>query len=278
MGDMTSPRTDRARNDPPERIHLHLMGVFRVRRADGPPVMLPRAAGRLVAYLGVHGPTGRGELAGALWLDSTQSRANADLRTALWRLRKATGPLLIHVTRSVVALSDAVVVDLHAVEGWALEAIAAAPTAGTPDGPPPGAGRSLLPGWDEEWLSAPRERLRLLQVQANESIGYRLLTAGHAAEALPYALRVVQSDPLRESGNQLMVEIHLRQGNLIEASRHYERYRRLLHDELAIEPGIGITSLINRSAPLLPPHRAPRTRQPRPPARRTWQDAAYEPP
>jgi len=251
--------TGRPGDDSTERNQLQLMGVFRVRSGGRPALVLPHAASRLLAYLAIFGATGRHELAGALWLDTVQRRASADLRTALWRLRKATGAL-VQVNRSTVALSDTVTVDLHAVEAWALAAIAATATDATSHSPPPGTGRTLLPGWDEEWLLQPRERVRLLQVQANESLGYRLLAAGDPAGALPYALQAVQSDPMRESANQLMVEIHLRQGNLIEARRHYERYRRLLRDELAIEPGIGITSLIDRSASLNPPYRATATR------------------
>jgi len=227
---------------------MQLLGGFRV-RSDGHLLMLPDRARRVLACVAlIAGDATRREIAGRLWPDVTQARANADLRTTLWRLQRL-GAGLVVTTGDMLSLGE-VSVDVHAVEEWIQTAIAPPVMLGEhPSTPPPGAGRVLLSGWDDEWLEQPRERLRLLQLQAFESLAGRLLASGRLAEALPHAITVVQASPLRESANQLMVEIHLRQGNVAEAVHHFELYQDRLRRELGVDPGLAITSLLGRFLP-----------------------------
>jgi DNA-binding SARP family transcriptional activator len=230
-----------------QTLSLHLLGPFRARR-NGRPVVIPNSSARILAYVALHAAASRCEVAGALWPDVPQARASSDLRTALWRLQ-ACGADFVDSTGQTLSLREAVVVDVDAVIEWTAAALSASVGVLELSGPPQGIERELLPGWDDEWLEHPRERIRLLGLQAFESVAERLLTAGRAAEALPYLLRVTQMEPLRESAQQLMLELHLRQRNVHEAVRHYQRYRTLVRRELGIEPGIGIRSLISRYIP-----------------------------
>ncbi len=235
--------------EPPPRRLLRVLGVFRVYH-EGRVLFLPVAAGRRVlGDSAVNGAASREQVAAALWPELPERRAKSDLRTVLWRLRQVC-PGFLESTDQVLALADDVQVDLEAVNVWAANGISPSIT-GTLDGaePPPGAGLELLPGWDEDWLTMPRERLRMLQVQSYEARATRLLAAGRVAEAFRYALHVAQSEPMRESAQCLMLEIHLRQGNVSDALRHYEAYRHMLSEEMGIEPGVRITSLIAQYAP-----------------------------
>ncbi|MEV0730292.1 BTAD domain-containing putative transcriptional regulator [Polymorphospora sp. NPDC050346] len=234
-----------APDSPP--LRLQLLGAFRVRRG-GTPLVLPASAARLLAALALHDVTERQELAGRLWPDTTQRRANADLRTALWRLQKVE-PRLVVSTRHLLALADPVELDVRLVERWALAAVRPGRDPAELAAPPPVTTvRTLLPGFDDEWVEQPRERLRLLQVQAFESTAAQLLAAGQAGPALPHILQAAQADPLRESANQLLIETHLRQGNVAEALRQYHRYRGHLA-ALGVAPGLGVTNLIARHLP-----------------------------
>lgn len=224
---------------------VQLLGGFRVRH-EAAPVMLPASASRLLAFLCLHDPATRTEVAGTLWPDAPQSRANSNLRTAIWRLQKVHDKF-VDGAQDLVGLG-AVEVDVHAVERWITAAISPQ-LAGENPATPPGAGRPLLPTWDEPWLEQPRERLHLLQLQAFESLAARLLAVGRPGEALPYAITAMQSAPLRESANQLMIEIHLRQGNVADALSQFKRYRALLQAELGIGPGLGMTSSLGRFLP-----------------------------
>ena len=64
-------------------LQLGLLRGFELRQ-DGDVVQLPLSAQRVVAFLALHErPLQRLYVAGSLWLDTTEARANASLRTAL---------------------------------------------------------------------------------------------------------------------------------------------------------------------------------------------------
>ena len=231
-------------------LRVHLLGPFRASR-DGQPVPLPRGSSRVLAYVALHGTASRGEVAANLWPEAAPARASSDLRTAIWRLQSADVGFL-HSEGQTLALCAAVAVDVNQVAEWAMAVLAAPPAPFDPPPVPPGSERELLPGWDEEWLDHHRERARLLTVQAFESAGERLLANGRTAEALPYLLRVTQLDPFRESAQQLLLQLHLRQGNVHQALRQYRRYRDLVRRDLGMEPGSALRALLSGYLPDLP--------------------------
>jgi DNA-binding SARP family transcriptional activator len=60
----------------------------------------------------------------------------------------------------------------------------------------------------------------------------------------------VQADPLRKSAHRIVVRIHLREGNVPEALRAYERFAQLLAQEVGVAPS---TEMRRHVAPLLRP-------------------------
>jgi DNA-binding SARP family transcriptional activator len=196
--------------------------------------------------LAVRGPAPRLQLAAALWPDLADERACGNLRTVLWRLRQ-DGPGLVDDQADMVGLGS-VRLDLAEVKEWAWRAIRGE----EPWVVPPGAAtRELLPGWGEVWLVGPREELRLLQLQALETSTRRLLEAGRIPEAAGLAAAALGLDPVRESTNRLLIEIDLRQGNKVEALRHYRRFERLLRQEVDVTPDPALVALLPavRTAP-----------------------------
>jgi DNA-binding SARP family transcriptional activator len=56
---------------------------------DGRPVHLPLSGQRVLAFLALQNrPVQRVYVAGSLWLDASEHKANASLRTTLWRRRR----------------------------------------------------------------------------------------------------------------------------------------------------------------------------------------------
>src|SRR5262245_16250111 len=97
---------------------LGVLGGFEL-RVDGRPVTVPLQAQRVLACLAVCGPRlSRETLAGRLWPETSQARAQANLRNALWRLQ-AVGPGLVDTARGEVALRPTVAVDLALCERYA---------------------------------------------------------------------------------------------------------------------------------------------------------------
>ncbi|MEZ0065708.1 DNA-binding SARP family transcriptional activator [Streptacidiphilus sp. MAP12-20] len=210
-------------------IDLSLLGGWRL-TADGIPVALPESGRRVVAYVAVRGPATRQHLVGALWPETPEHQANGSLRSTLWRIRRCLEQLII--TRGDwVELGPEVRLDLRELR---------CTLARVPEPPLPDAawlGEScLLPDWYDDWLLVDQEELRQSCLHAMERVAAHLRARGEYADALAMALAAVKVDPLRESAHRAVVEIHLREGNVSEALRHYEAYRRLLEGELGIEP------------------------------------------
>jgi DNA-binding SARP family transcriptional activator len=223
---------------------LALLGVFRVER-EGCPDPVPPSAQRVLAALAVRGAMPRIDIAGLLWPDLPPARSLANLRMVLWRLRREAPDLLQQDGRLLRLV--AAEVDLDEVRAWAQRSLS---IDGPCVAPPAGAACELLPGWGDDWLIEPREELRLMQLYALETCARRLLTACRLGEAAGLALRALSLDPLRESANRLLIEVHVRDGNVPDALRQFRRYRELLQRELGARPSRELEKLMDQQASL----------------------------
>jgi DNA-binding SARP family transcriptional activator len=220
-----------------------LLDGFELRRA-GRTVSVPMTVQRVLVFLALHDrPVPRSQVAGTLWLDASEERATASLRSALWRLRRP-GDALVEVSPSHLGLAAGVTVDYREALGYARALLdeaggepAVEPTAGC-------LSRELLPGWWEDWVLVERERFRQLRLHALEAYCRRLAQLGRFAQAVEAGLAAVALEPLRESAHRLLIAVYLAEGNRAEAIRQYHAYRRLLHDELALEPSPQIQAIL----------------------------------
>jgi DNA-binding SARP family transcriptional activator len=215
-------------------------------RCDGRPVALPMTAQRLLAFLALRDrPALRAQVAGCLWVDTTDEHATASLRSALWRLRRP-GHGLVEATLTHLRLAAGVSVDYREAIGRARELLNQPDGDGlVADGDGDAAlARELLPDWQEDWVVVERERFRQLRLHALEVRCRRLAGAGRFAQAVQAGLAAVACEPLRDSAHQLLIWVHLAEGNRAEAIRQYERYCRLLRDELGLDPSPQIQQLL----------------------------------
>jgi len=211
--------------------------------------LLPPSAQRLLALLALHDrPLLRPHVAGTLWLDTTEERASANLRSSLWRLNRP-GPKLVEATSFQLRLASDVRVDVREAAALAHRLLARSDGAtGTevdlaPD--PRLLTGELLPDWYDDWVMLERERLRQLSLHALEALGGRLLAAERLGEALEAALEAIAMEPLRESARRLLIRIHLAEGNAAEAIREYELCGRLFREQLGLEPSPQLTQLVS---------------------------------
>jgi DNA-binding SARP family transcriptional activator len=58
------------------------------------------------------------------------------------------------------------------------------------------------------------------------------------------ALAAVQADMLRDSAHETLIRACLAQGNRHEAYTHYTAYRRILRDELGLDPPADLGRLL----------------------------------
>ncbi len=96
--------------------------------------------------------------------------------------------------------------------------------------------RSFLAGESLPWVVAQRERLRTLLVRTLDYQCDFYQWHGERDVALKLAQEAVAIEPLRETGHLRLMRLLLEQGNRAEALRAYDRFRRLLRDELGVSP------------------------------------------
>jgi DNA-binding SARP family transcriptional activator len=221
---------------------LTLLGTFRLVATDG-PIEVGRTGQRLFAFLGVHGPRARANVAGALWPDCSDLHANGNLRATLSRLDRRGLRAALESANGVLALRSTVDIDVSRLVRAAAELVSG--TAVAPDRTTLHelVGDDLLIGWYDDWVQQERERLREVRLRALEALAQRLLSSGDPATAVEAALATVAIEPLRESAHGALIRARLAEGNRAEALQHFGRLRVLLRAELGVEPSRRVAEL-----------------------------------
>lgn len=213
---------------------------------------------RLLAFLALQDiPRSRAYVAGILWPDVTTARANANLRSSLWRATR-TGHSIIEASPQEMAISKDISVDLHEAVRHAHRLL---------DNSRPcddiltmrtlaDLSADLLPEWPEnDWMLIEQEQYHQLRLYALEAMTERLTAARRHGEAVAAGLAAVRAEPLRESAHRVLVKAHLAAGNRGAAMRQYEQCRYVLREELDLEPSASLRDLL--------PCRAEHNAQPR---------------
>ena len=237
-----------------ENTYVQLCGRFVIelhgRRVEQ---RVPSRQGRAVfAYLVLQRPhtVGRDELIEAIWAGRPPANHASALTVLLSKLRAAVGAdVLAGRGRVQVVLPAGARVDveealaaLHRAESavvqgdWARAWVAALCARYV-------AARPLLPGVDDlPWLDAWRRRLDDALDGALEAYAAACLGLGgtELAGAERAARRLLEHNPLRETGYRLLMQALAARGNVAEAFQVYERARTVLRDELGIPPGPAI--------------------------------------
>jgi DNA-binding SARP family transcriptional activator len=226
-------------------VRLHLMGGFELEVAGRPVDGLQPAVQRLLAFVAL-APRGveREFAALQLWPDTTEERARANLRSALWRLRRVPVELVCTATSRLRLVPD---VWVDARDG--MDQLAGG-TGDPLDGTLPFRSllSDLLPDWYEDWLMIERERLRQLSLRSLEERGRRALVDGDLSTAIQLGLMAASIDPLRESSHRLVVEAHLAEGNERDARRTLDGYRQRSGIDMVID--LRLPALVTATVPL----------------------------
>lgn len=231
-------------------LRLTLIGGFALCRGSQ-ELGIAASGQRLIALLALRDrPVGRLHVAGTLWPDYSTGRSLADLRTTLWRVNQS-GEQVIAATPSLLELYGDIEVDVRNLTVFArclsqagtasanvdLDSVSLAELVG-----------DLLPDWYDDWLQDEREGLRQTRLHALESLARELSAAGRHADAIQAALAAIRLEPLRETAHHTLIEIHLAEGNWSEARRQFQRCRRLLREELGVEPSDSTRLLLEKRA------------------------------
>jgi DNA-binding SARP family transcriptional activator len=231
--------------EPQPAAVVHLLGGTYV-SYGGRRWAIPEGSKRLLAFVALRG--GRLErryAAGALWPFGDDLRAAGNLRSSLWRLRRADVDVVL-ADKWSLALTPGTLVDVHQLVGWATRLIhrAVRPEDLSLQHLPEDA-CNLLPGWYDEWVVLERERVRQRVLHGLEALAQLLIEEGRYADAIEAAMRAVSDEPLRETAQRALLSAYLAQGNLAQARTAYMAFAGLLRRELGVEPSRQITHLVS---------------------------------
>jgi DNA-binding SARP family transcriptional activator/predicted ATPase len=241
------------------RLHITLLGSPVV-TLDGKPVtgFVSNKAQALVYYLAATGQShGREMLAGLLWSDVPNSSAKKNLRDVLSNLRKLLAPFL-NITRQTVSLDETagIFIDCQAFTATLLNKELARSSALTDTD------ASLLRDVTdlyrsdflagfyadeaplfEEWMLGEREHLRQLALQALTLVAGYYIQHGQYTPAIEYTMRLLAMDPWREEAHRQLMLLLAQSGQRSAALAQYEKCRRILDEELGVEPAAETTAL-----------------------------------
>ncbi|MFE2876456.1 ATP-binding protein [Streptomyces roseus] len=240
-------------------VTVKVLGSLRV-EVDGRPV---DAGGRLARMVLVQLLLARGAVVPTeriierLWPTRAPSSAQASLHAYIARLRRVLEPERAPRAPARLLLSApygyALALEPDAVDAWVFEGRLLA--CSVPELPAPVAAEGLaeaLASWggqpyaefsDEPWTAGERARLDELHRAARERLAAARLAGGQAAQALAEAGALTREQPLHEEGWRLLalaLWARDRQGDALAALREA---RRVLGEELAVEPGPALLEL-----------------------------------
>lgn len=232
----------------PSALQIYLLGTCQL-RDQGRPLRLPQARLQaLLTYLLLHrdAPLSRQQVAFSFWPDTGEAHAQANLRKALYDLRRRLPVLERYLQVDAAALEwrpDAV----FSLDVAEFEAALSQADQAQRDGQP-GAHQTaleqavalytgdLLPDCYDEWLLAERERLRQRFLSALEQLVHLLEEKQDYRAAAAYAQQLLQADPLHEVTYRTLMQLYMHQGDRARALRIYHTCMTILQDELGVEP------------------------------------------
>lgn len=272
------PKQWRPGSEEPAALRFSVLGPVRAWLGDDPlPAGSPQQRALLAALLLRDGRTATAsELIDALWGDEPPSQALAALRTYASRLRKALGPEVLVSESGGYAIRSLGERALDHVRAQELAADAEKARAAGDLSRARDLLRDALALWDGEPLASipgpyaetQRARLEEWRLQLLESRLDMDLEQGCHAEAVSELTALTAAHPLRERLRELLMLALYRSGRQAEALAVYADTRRLLADELGVDPRQGLKELQQRilqadpglaepSAPAAEPSAAP---------------------
>lgn len=218
--------------------------VIRLRRAWRALALLALAPGQRV---------GREELMRTLWPDAGAARVRRNLPPTIYALRRSLGTVggwtPIAAEGNLYALSPRLEWRVDALDfDHALERGRSAEDAGRVEAAAEWWERALalargpfLAGDDDPWIEELRERFGRRRLELLRFLGDLHLRQGALERALDAYRLSLAEEPLQEELHRVLLRIYALQGRRDLVRRHFDRFSRLLADDLGVEPGLEIT-------------------------------------
>jgi DNA-binding SARP family transcriptional activator len=233
----SSPTNDRSAADRPT-IRILLLGPFEIDGVDH--ASLRTTCQQLIAYLALRtrGAT-RDQLIEAVWPAEDPHSARHRLYQNISEARKLLGDALISKRSHYMLDRHKVAIDVDELD----QVLAELDSIDDPKAQRPTLERAVrlfrgepLAGWNQEWTEGEVGRLRSAHIELLERAGRARLATGDAHGALKAAQQGLTLDSYNEGLWRLAMQADGRLGQRDSVSRRYEHLRRLLEEQLGLEP------------------------------------------
>jgi WD40 repeat protein/DNA-binding SARP family transcriptional activator len=223
-------------------LQVRLLGQFDV-RADGKRVSLPSRAGQsLLAYLLLTAGTAhrRERLAGLLWPDTSDENARHNLRTELWRIRKAIGSP--PPAKAEYLLTEDLTITFNPEADYWLDADQLQQPTPIDDGLGDLANQlalyegELLPGFYDEWVVLEREHLQALFEHKMKQLLEALCREQRWAAVLEWSECWIALGQTPEPAYRALMVAYASLGDRTKVVATFERCLAVLETELGAEP------------------------------------------
>jgi ABC-type oligopeptide transport system substrate-binding subunit/DNA-binding SARP family transcriptional activator len=244
-----------------DRLEIHTLGRFSIHIGEEPVTGLAsRKAAVLLVYLAANPQQhSREVLADMLWDDRSQARSMANLRVALSSLRKEVGEY-VNITREKVVINPEANTWLDALqfEQNLAPILQSNETLSTERLEQAAQGVALYQGEFlegvylrecrrmEDWIVRERERLHHMAVAALSSLTAHALHSSAYQQGILHGQRLLELDPLMEAGYRQMLRLLALSGQRGAAIAQFETCRRILQEELGVEPEAATVALFEQ--------------------------------
>ncbi len=252
MGQKEGQMTQNSANVVTKKLRIQVFGLPLVFIGDELVTgFVSNKAAALLFYLAATGKSYTREmLAGLLWGESTEEKARKNLRDVLFNLRPLVGDYLL-ISRQTVELNTAVPCEIDVVqfthtlqELGDLRSGQLSPASAILLREAIDLYRGdFLDGFHvaqapdfETWQQSERTRLQQLAVQSLHGLAEYLTRQGNTALGLKYAARLLELEPWREETHRQLMHLLVWSGQRSAALAQYETCRRLLKENLKVEP------------------------------------------
>ena len=242
---------------PEESISADQISFFALGRADVAGSVRPLAELKplpreILFYLVDGGRVERDILLENFWPHYPPGRQVANLHTAIYSLRQFLGRKAILHEGSVYAIDPDLSIEYDVAQFERMASIVDSLPLGDPrrmfalTEAISSYGGTFLPQMTSEWILERRRELELAYLDLLAQHANEALIRDQPTRALKTLRQALDIDPYRDDTNLHFLEALGRLGRRSEAIDHYQRYVRLLADELSLDPPEEIRDLYTR--------------------------------
>jgi DNA-binding SARP family transcriptional activator len=234
------------------RLELRALGQSAIMEGGKPLIDLKPLAREILFFLVDRQRVERDSLLETFWPHYNPGRQISNLHTAIYSLRRLLGKETIIQAGTVYSVAQSLAVEYDVVRFERAAGVAAALHPGDPrklfalTAALNSYGGQFLPDFASDWVLERRRRLELTYLDLLATHAEEAMGRDQPLKALATLRQALEIDPLRDDTNRRFLEALGRLGRRSELVVHYQRYVRLLSEELGLDPPESVRELYSR--------------------------------